>query len=95
MNYNKAEKISLIRAINSIDWDDSFVEAKVSEFNKLLLNICRNYILNKSVLWDHKDRPWTSDEVRTAIKIENDAYKDFFRSGIRQNHYAYLENLTT
>ena len=50
MNYNKAEKISLIRAINSIDWDDSFVEAKVSEFNKLLLNICRNYILNKSVL---------------------------------------------
>ena len=50
LNYNKAEKISIVRAINSVDWEERFVEGEVYEFNKLLLNICSKYIPNKTVL---------------------------------------------
>ena len=33
--------------------------------------------------------------IRTAIEMKNNAYKEYFRSGMRHNYYLCLENLTT
>ena len=32
--------------------------------------------------------------VRTVIKMKNNAYKEYIRSGLRHNYYVRLENLT-
>ena len=49
---SRADKASINRAINAIDWDELFanktVESQVSELNDLLLNIYSNYIPNKN-----------------------------------------------
>ena len=36
-----------------------------------------------------------SDEIKTAIKMKNEAYKKYASSGMRQGHYTYLKNLKT
>ena len=78
-DYARADKASINRAINAIDWDELFanetVECQVSELNDLLLNIYSNYIPNKTVLCDDKDPPWMTNGIRTAIEMKNNAYK--------------------
>ena len=58
-NYTRADKSSINRAINAIDWEEIFanktVESQTSELNGLLLNIYLNYIPNKTVLCDDKN----------------------------------------
>ena len=88
-DYSRADKASVNRAINAIDWDELFanktVESQISELNDLLLSIYSNYIPNKTVLCDDKDPPWMTNGIRTAIEMKNNAY----------NYYVRLENLTT
>ena len=56
--YSRADKSSINRAINAIDWEELFAnktaEFQVSQLNDLLLNICSNYIPEKTVLYDDK-----------------------------------------
>ena len=96
--YSRAEKASINRAINAIDWDELFanktVEFQVSELTDLLLNIYSNYIPNKTVLCDDKDPPWMTNGIRTAIEMKNNSHKEHIRSGMRHNYYVRLENLT-
>ena len=33
--------------------------------------------------------------IRTVIEMKNNAYKEYIRSGMRQNYYVRLVNLTT
>ena len=95
-HYSKADKVSINRAINAIDWEELFankpVEYQVSELNNLLSNIYSNCILNKTVLCDDKDPPWMTNEIRAVIKMKNNAYKEYTRSDMI-NYYVHLENL--
>ena len=45
-------------------------------------------------MYDEKDTPWMPDEIRLSIKMKNDAWKEYVGLGIKQDHYAYLEDLT-
>ena len=33
------------------------------------------------------------DEIKTAIRMKNNAYKQYLRSGMRQHYNAYVNNL--
>ena len=94
-NYSRADKASINRAINAINWEELFakktVESQVSELNDLLLNIYSNYIPNKTVLCDDKDPPWMTNGIRTVIEMKNNACKEYIRSGMRHNYYVRLE----
>ena len=61
LDYSRADKASINRAINVIDWEERFsnktVEHQVSELNDRLLNIYSNYIPNETVFCDDKDSP--------------------------------------
>ena len=78
-DYSRAEKVSVNRAINAIDWEELFankpVESQISELNNLLLNIYSNYIPNKTALCDEKDPPWMTNGIRAVIEMKNNAYK--------------------
>ena len=97
-DYSRAAKASINGAINAIDWEELFahktVESQVSELNNLLLNIYSNYIPNKTVFCDGKDPPWMTNGIRTVIKMKNNAYKEYIRSGMKHN-YVRLVNLMT
>ena len=88
--YSRADKASINRAINAINWDELIanknVESQVSELNDLLLNIYSNHIPNKTVFCDDKDPPWMTNEIRTGIEMKNNAYKEYIRSGMRHNY---------
>ena len=90
-DYSRVDKGSINRAINAIDWEESFanktVESQVSELNDLLLNIYSNYISNKTVLCDEEDPPWMTNGIRTFIEMKNNDYKEYY--------YVHLENLTS
>ena len=98
-DYSRAEKVSVNRAINAIDWEELFankpVESQMSGLNNLLLNIYSNYIPNKTVLCDDKDPPWMTNGIRAVIEMKNNAYEEYIRSGMMHNYYVCFENLTT
>ena len=53
-DYSRADKVSINRAINAIDWEELFA-------NKTEIpSIYSNYIPNKAVLCDDKDPLWTT-----------------------------------
>ena len=51
------------------------MKSQVSELNDSLLNICSNYIPNKTVLCEEKDPPWLTNGIRTVIEMKNNAQK--------------------
>ena len=97
--YSRADKASINRAINAINWDELFanktVESQLSELNDPLLNIYSNYIPNKTVLCDDKDKdpPWITNGIRTAIEMKSNAYKEYIGSGMRHNFTYALRTL--
>ena len=57
------------------------VYEQVELFNKTLLNIFYNFILNKIILCDDKDPPWMNDETKTLIKRKNRLFQRQRKSG--------------
>ena len=99
LDYSRANKVSVNRAINAIDREELLaknpVESQVSQLNNLLLNIYSNYIPKKIVLCDDKYPLWMNNGIRAVIKMKSNAYKGYIRSGMMHNYYVCLENLTT
>ena len=98
-DYSRANKASINRAIDAIDYEELFVNktmaSKVYGLNDLLLNINLNYIPNKIILCEDKDPPWANKGIRTVIKRKNNAYGENIGSSMRHNYYVRLENITT
>ena len=57
------------------------------------MNIYSYYIPKKTVLCDDKDPPRMTKGMRAVIKMKNNPYKEYIRSGMRDNYYICLENL--
>ena len=45
-------------------------------FEKVILNISRNFNSNKLNICDDKDIPWMNDEIKTLIKKKTGCNKD-------------------
>ena len=98
-DYSRADKILINRAISAKNWEELFanktMESQISDLNDLLLNIYLNYIPNKTVFCDEKDPPWMTNGIRAVVEMNNNACKEYIRSGMRHNYYVRLENLTS
>ena len=71
-DYEKANIENIKKAISSFDWNKAFenlsVDEKVDFLNKTLLNIFRNYILNKKIKCDYRQPPWMKDNIKKSLK---------------------------
>ena len=71
-DYKNADIRSINRAIDIFDWCNSFkgknVHEQVHFFNKTILNIFHNYIPNKTILCNDKDRLWFNHEIRKILR---------------------------
>ena len=95
-NYNRAETDLINRAIENCDWPSLFlgknVHQQVEIFNKTLLNIFHNYMLNKFILCDDKEPPWINEEIKSLIHRKNSLYQRQRKSG--SIDYTSLNALT-
>ena len=77
-DYKNADILTINRAIDIFDWGNSFEDKNVHEqvhfFNKRILNIFRNYVLNKTVLCNDKDPPWFNNEIRKVLTKKNEIF---------------------
>ena len=46
-------------------------------FNETILNILRNFIPYKIVLWDDRDPPWFNNKIKSLIRVKNITFKRF------------------
>ena len=58
-------------------------------FNETLLNIMRNFIPNKLMIFDDRKLPWFDRKIKNLIKYKNQIYKETHDR--KSNHY--IQNL--
>ena len=57
----------------------------------LYIFIQTTFLIN--VLYDHKDSPWMTNGIIIAIKMKNNAHKEYIRSEMRYDYYVRFKNL--
>ena len=94
-DYKNADIPSINCAIDIFDWGNSFKSKNVHEqvhfFNKIILNIFHNYILNKTILCNDKDPPWFDNEIRKILTMKNEMFKQYIANGKSQTDYEWLQ----
>ena len=56
-----------------------------------ILNIFRNYLLNKFIIIDDKDPVWMNETIKSKTKAKNALYKKYIQNG--RFNFVYLQNL--
>ena len=94
-DYQNADIPSINCTIDIFDWGNSFKSKNVHErvhfFNKIILNIFHNYILNKTILCNNKDPPWFDNEIRKILTKKNGIFKQYIANGKSQTNYERLQ----
>ena len=66
------------RAIELFDWDKLFEGINfIFLFNKTILSVFHNFILNKTISCNGKDLLWVNEEIKQMIKNKNEMYKQY------------------
>ena len=60
-------------------------------FTKTVLEIIKSTIPNKIITCNDKDPPWTTPEVKTAIKRKHRVYKKYVARGRRDDELDYMK----
>ena len=84
-DYSKANAELIKKAISNFNWDNVFkdlsVDEKVVLLNETLLNIFRNYILNKKIKCDYSQPPWMTDKIKTLLRDRYKLTTTFYKNG--------------
>ena len=66
------------RAIELFDWDKLFEGINfICLFNKTILSVFHNFVLNKTISCNGKDLLWVNEEIKQMIKNKNEMYKQY------------------
>ena len=83
-DYNKANTELIQRAIDLVNWENIFanldIESKIISFNDIIMNVFSNFCPSKTITCNDKDPPWLNEEIKSLIKLKNEAYKDYQNS---------------
>ena len=93
-DYKNEDILSINRAIDIFDWDNSFEGKNVPEqvhfFNKTILNIFHSCIPNKTILCNDKDPPLFNNEIRNILAMKNKIFEQYIANGKSQTDYQQL-----
>ena len=88
-DYRKANVDNIKKAISNFNWNKAFenlaIDEKVALLNQTLLNIFRNYILNKKIKYDYRQPPWMTNKTKILLKERSKLTKYFYRNGHRES----------
>ena len=90
-HYNKADIVSIRRALELFDWNQTFqnidVNKQVEIFNSTILNIFKNYVPNEKIIVNEKDPPWITQTIKYRISQIHKLYDSFIYKGKRNADY--------
>ena len=90
-HYNKADIVSIRRALELFDWNQTFqnidVNKQVEIFNSTILNIFKNYVPNEKIIVNEKDPPWITQTIKYRISQIHKLYDSFIYNGKRNADY--------
>ena len=93
-NYAKANKDTILSALQNVDWHRLFanktVHQQVNLLNDIILNVFTNFVPNKVITCDDRDPPWINDNIKNKIRWENSMYKNYKRNGKKTEDYELL-----
>ena len=95
-DYEKANIENIEKAISYFDWNKAFenlsIDEKVDFLNKTLLDIFRNYIPNKKIKCDYRQRLWITGNIKKSLKERYRLTNFFYKNGHRKiDHDKVLE----
>ena len=87
---SRVENVLMNGGNNAINWEELLanktIKLHVSELNDLFLIIYANFFPKNYILCNGKDSPCVTIEIRTAIEMENNPYKEHIRSGMKHDY---------
>ena len=92
-NYAKANKDTILSALQNVDWHRLFanktVHQQVNLLNDIILNVFINFVPNKVITCDDRDPPWINDNVKNKIIWKNSMYKNYKRNSKKLRTTSY------
>lgn len=71
-HYKQGNTGLIIRTVDNYDWNRELGNAslirQVSEFNYIILYIISNFILNKTIVCEDRDPPWTNSKIKKVLR---------------------------
>ena len=93
-NYAKANKDTILSALQNVDWHRLFanktVHQQVNLLNDIILNVFTNFVPNKVIMCDDRDPPWINDNIKNKIRWKNSMHKNCKRNGKKTEDYDLL-----
>ena len=85
-NYAKANKDTVLSALQNVDWhllfaNNKTVHQQVNLLNDIILNVFTNFVPNKAIMCDDRGPPWTNDNIKNKIRWKSSMYKNYRRNG--------------
>ena len=95
-DYKKADSKSIRKALDSVNWERLFdqldINAQVAAFNETILNVFRNYVLNKYITIDDKDPVWMKENKKQRSKKKINSTKNILKMEDLKVTLFFLKN---
>ena len=87
-HFKNAQTDLIRQSIDRFDWQDAFmnigVDQQVHIFTDTLLNIFHNFIPHETKTCKAKDPPWTTQEIKLALRHKNRLFRNYTSGGMRR-----------
>ena len=83
--------------MENIDWPTIFAGLDTHDMTQLFtskcLNILSQYIPNKIITCDDRDRPWMTAALKSAIKRKHRVYNKYVKRGRKPDDWEYVRTV--
>ena len=84
-DYKKPDSTNIRKALDSVNWERLFdkkdLNSQVVTLNETILNVVRNYVLNKYITIDDKDPVWMNETIKSKMEKRNKLYQQYIQNG--------------
>ena len=97
-DYSNADILNIRKSISSINWShlfsDNHIDVQVSIFEECALNVFKNFVPNKYVVFDDKEPVWMDQSIKQLIKERDSCYSKYQSQGRRVEDLHIVTSLT-
>ena len=97
-DYSNADILNIRKSISSINWShlfsDNHIDIQVSIFEECVLNVSKNLVPNKYVVFDDKEPVWMDQSIKQLIKERDSCYSKYQSQGGRDKDLHIVTSLT-
>ena len=97
-DYSYADILGIRKSISSINWShqfsDNHIDIQVSIFEECVLNVFKNSVPNKCVVFDDNEPVWMDQSIKQLIKKRDLCYSKYQSQGRRVEGLHIVTSLT-